>query len=154
MGFFVPSDVKWSENLLEEEINFLCSLPYTVSVPQFGVIVVHAGLIPGIPLDQQHRSVMYKIRNLVVVKDEENPETKFLGIEKNDFGLPWASVWSGPEHVVFGHDASRRLQEYPHATGIDTGCCYGGQLTALVLPGQHRVAVEAAKTYSPIVKKW
>eukprot|EP01126_Amoeba_proteus_P061372 TRINITY_DN8236_c0_g1_i3.p2 TRINITY_DN8236_c0_g1~~TRINITY_DN8236_c0_g1_i3.p2 ORF type:complete len:118 (+),score=18.83 TRINITY_DN8236_c0_g1_i3:662-1015(+) len=89
MGFFVPSDVKWSENLLEEEINFLCSLPYTVSVPQFGVIVVHAGLIPGIPLDQQHRSVMYKIRNLVVVKDE----VCFVGSEFDVVKV----VWKGRE---------------------------------------------------------
>jgi hypothetical protein len=53
----------------------------------------------------------------------------------------WAEAWSGPDSVVYGHfpvgnGAVRRDEPRPGVVclGIDTGCVYGGALTALVLP--------------------
>src|SRR5690606_3562469 len=45
----------------------------------------------------------------------------------------WAADYQGPPHIVFGHNALSGIQLYPHATGLDSGCVYGGRLTALVL---------------------
>lgn len=56
-----------------------------------------------------------------------------MGSSKVDQGEAWASLWPGPDHVYFGHDARRGLQLWPFATGLDTGCLYGNVLTGVFI---------------------
>ncbi|HJX64042.1 MAG TPA: metallophosphoesterase [Polyangia bacterium] len=102
------------------------------------VAVVHAGAVPGVPLEEQERENLLSLRSLV---GGSAPSRRLL------MRWPWAAAWRGPEHIVFGHDAVRGLQQYPLATGLDTGCVYGRELTALELPSRHIYKVPARRRY-------
>ncbi len=98
----------------------------TFDMPEHAVRVVHAGIDPRLAGDAQDPGTMMRIRT-VIAPDGTRGERHEL----------WATRYSGPPHVVFGHNAAPGLQMHPWATGLDTGCVYGGRLTAIALaPGQ------------------
>ena len=121
-----------------EDWDYLEALPLYLSLPGLETLVVHGGLVPGVPLDQQERRLLLNLRSITPWGEPSK--------RVND-GVPWASLWPGPEHVVFGHDAIRGLQQHPHATGLDTGCVYGNALTGLILPERRLVSVKARRAY-------
>jgi hypothetical protein len=127
-------------SLSVEDWEFLRDLPLFIRLPLHRTIVVHAGLLEGVELDQQPRKYLLNLRSIT---DDGEPSTRVKD------GVPWAARWTGPEHVVFGHDAIRGLQRHLFATGLDTGCVYGRRLTALVLPEHTLVSVPAARVYTP-----
>ena len=45
---------------------------------------------------------------------------------------PWDTFYTGEKRVVFGHWARRRLVQRTNCIGLDTGCVYGGELTAWI----------------------
>ncbi len=108
-------------------------------------MIVHAGIIPNIPLEQQTISDMTKMRNVYFTEKNSIGEAS----ESPDRGGPWAEIWQGPTHIYFGHDARRGLQLHPFATGLDTGCCYGRQLSAVILPGHTIMQVQATTSHAP-----
>jgi hypothetical protein len=128
------------EDFTEPEWRWLTSRPLYLKVPEHQTLVVHAGLVPGRPLEAQREADLISMRSLTP-EGEASPRIEGL--------TPWASRWAGPELVVFGHDAVRGLQQYPHALGLDTGCVYGKALTALLLPERRLVSVPARRVYSP-----
>ena len=131
--------VEVAKSLDEDDWRFLEAMPLWVRLP--GMIVVHGGLVPGIPLEQQEEEALLNMRSLI-------PDGKWS--KKIENGVPWASLWTGPERVVFGHDAMRGLQRWPHALGLDSGCVYGKKLTGLLLPDDVLVSVPARQQWAAI----
>lgn len=125
----------------EQDWAQLSALPLHLRLPAHRAIVVHAGLVPGIPLEAQDPEILMNIRTL-------KPDGS--GSRRANHGVLWGSAWPGPELVLFGHHAARGLQLHPHALGLDTGCVYGGKLTACLLPEQRFVSVPARRRYAPI----
>ena len=53
--------LKWLEGLGDERAEWLRQLPFSLSVPYLNLLVVHAGLIPGIPLEQQSLTTLTEV---------------------------------------------------------------------------------------------
>ncbi|MEO1074441.1 MAG: polynucleotide kinase-phosphatase [Bacteroidota bacterium] len=72
--------------------------------------------------------------------------------ETDEFGLPvrhnWAAEYRGSASVVYGHTPVPHAEWLNDTINIDTGCVFGGQLTALRWPERELVSVPAAKTYA------
>jgi len=71
--------------------------------------------------------------------------------ETDEFGLPvrynWAADYRGKASVVYGHTPVGEPQWLNRTVNIDTGCVFGGKLTALRYPEKEFVSVSAHKTY-------
>jgi hypothetical protein len=114
--------------------SLLGAAPLYVDLPEHDVRVVHAGVVPGIPIEKQERSTLLTIRTL-------GPRGEAL--EKRGSVL-WGARYQESPHIVFGHHARVDPQFHPCATGIDTGCVYGGFLTAIVLADSEKVPTDVA----------
>ena len=126
-----PAMLEINASLTPEDIAYLeRSVPYY----QTGkYLVVHAG-IPGnmhsFPPPQKGMELLYYTR--FIHKDTG----KMIPLGQNAPEDPfWAEVYDGRfGHVLFGHQPYVKGPAlFPHATGIDTGACFGGTLTAFVV---------------------
>jgi serine/threonine protein phosphatase 1 len=97
-----------------------------------GFIAVHGALTPGVPLT---------VQSAALLTGDETPDPSWK--DDIDLGRP----------LVVGHKRYRRDFSKPCIVkdtfyGIDTGCVYGGTLTALELPSGKIWQVRAARDYS------
>jgi len=76
--------------------------------------------------------------------------------ETDEFGLPvrynWAAEYHGRAAVVYGHTPTPRPEWLNNTVNIDTGCVFGGRLTALRYPERELVSVPARRTYQEPVR--
>ena len=122
----------WLHELSVDDIEWVMELPYSIRIPSRKIVVVHAGMVPGVEIEDQNPDHLLHMRDLLYDKETQS----WKGFKKPQLNsVPWASKWPGPDHVYFGHDARRKFQSYEHTTGLDTGCVYGGRLTG-IFPGE------------------
>jgi protein phosphatase len=71
--------------------------------------------------------------------------------ETDEFGLPvradWAAEYRGSAMVVYGHTPVPEPEWLNRTVNIDTGCVFGGKLTALRYPEKEFISVPASRTY-------
>lgn len=155
----------------EESLDWLSSLPTTLHFPEFNLLAVHGGFSPfGFSpnrtkqdtisrIQEQKPSVhlvarfyMLDSRNLVSLDSDHNPP---VGSKH------WTDIYDGSVNIIYGHHV--HSLDKPHivtrasdiyTVGLDTGCCFGGKLTAMIMQGNvdHEVSrttvqVSASKQY-------
>jgi predicted phosphodiesterase len=119
--------------------------PLRIDVPEAGVIVVHGGVMPDGSCPRRAALELRYIR-----RNGDGWEMVPKGKESRGDAF-WSEVWGGEAIVVYGHTPRREAKIDRRAIGLDTGCVYGGKLSAAVFerPGEWRlVEVQARRAYS------
>jgi hypothetical protein len=129
-----PIHAQIAEDLRPVDWSILETSALWIDFPEHGARVVHAGVQPGVAIDRIKPSTLMGIRTL----GPQGKPSERLG------AVLWGSRYVGPPHVVFGHNAAPGLQLHRWATGLDTGCVYGGRLTAMVLGEGQRIPMSFA----------
>ncbi len=126
-----------------DAMRFLAGLPSHYVFDGGKLVVAHAGL-----REELHGRVTPSIRELCLY-GETNGET-------DEFGLPvrlnWAADYRGEAMVVYGHTPVAKPEWLRNTINIDTGCVFGGRLTALRYPERELVSVPARREYTPSLR--
>lgn len=102
------------------------------------VVVAHAGM-----LEAYQGRASKRVREFALYGETTG--------ETDEFGLPvrgnWAARYTGKASVIYGHTPVVQAEWLNHTIDIDTGCVYGGQLTALRYPEGELISVAAQQVY-------
>ncbi len=141
---------EWN-SLSADDVGWLWRLPVTISAA--GWTAVHAGLEPRLPMVKQETDKMLRVRFAHKDTGKHVPIDPVKMVQPPDT-LFWAEIWKGPENVVYGHSVFDAVRfDYPaygvSCVGLDTGCVYGGMLSALITDRgvNSVVSVKAKKAY-------
>ncbi len=119
------------------------------------VVLVHAGL-PSSWNDLEAEAA--RVNGLVTADAlSEHPDVRFLVAARRcdahgqmihgAAGIPWYDLYERGRTVVFGHWAERGLVNTERLRGLDTGCVWGGRLTAWIAESDEFVSVPARTQY-------
>jgi protein phosphatase len=127
----------------ERVANFLDDLVSHYVLDGGQLVVAHAGM----KAEMQGRG-SGKVRDFALYGETTG--------ETDEFGLPirynWAAEYRGAAHVVYGHTPVPEPEWLNRTINIDTGCVFGGRLTALTWPEKQLVSAPAHETYSVPVR--
>ncbi|WP_020387680.1 polynucleotide kinase-phosphatase [Kribbella catacumbae] len=102
------------------------------------LVVSHAGLV-----ERMHGRTSGRVRSFCLYGETTG--------ETDEFGLPirypWATEYRGRAMVVYGHTPTPEPEWINNTICLDTGCVFGGALTALRYPERELVQVDAAEQY-------
>jgi len=106
------------------------------------LVVAHAGLI-----ERYHGRASGRVRSFALYGDTTG-ETDEYGLPVR---LPWAKDYRGTATVLYGHTPTPEAEWVNNTMCLDTGCVFGGKLSALRYPERELVQVKAHEVwYEPV----
>jgi protein phosphatase len=127
-----------SEDFRRRVRKFIEALPVYLQLDGGRLVVAHAGLKAEMIGEPES-----KVRHFALYGDTTG--------EKDELGYPvrrdWATSYSGEATMVYGHVAAPELEWVNNTICIDTGCVFGGELTALRWPERELVSEPAQREW-------
>lgn len=128
--------------LKDKHYDYLRTLPLFIRIPEHNVVVVHAGVLPNIRIEDQPPNILMRCQHI------KPPDTRTYWPNRAPAGYQfWTQLYKGPERVIFGHSHMKDVMVREHVIGLDTGCVHGRMLSAVVLPDFEIVQVQARRVY-------
>lgn len=148
VNFRSPEHRRTFLQLSEESVDWMKKrLHKYIVLPEHNAVAVHAGVVPGLPMVFQQESILLH-GQMIPSLHESGPYHQYDWHTPTEWPskiakLPeaervrwtfWTEVYKGPQHVFFGHTViDGHAYQGEFVTGLDTGCCFGGSLSAAVL---------------------
>lgn len=134
-------DYETIDQLTKNDWKFLKKMSKYIYNAKLDTVFVHGGFLPNEPWQEQSLDI---ITNIQVV-DEKGRAAKRSDAPDEP---SWAISWGGAPFVVYGHTPRPNVLNLPGSIGIDTGCVYGGHLTAYIIEEKSLVQVRAKEAYA------
>jgi predicted phosphodiesterase len=148
-----PWEEKIVRGIKKGEIKFLKNLPYFLKFKN--VTVIHGGIPFGVRLSKKLSKEKRKQLTLLRYYDKDLNILPWYEKDKRD--KFWSELYDGRDgFVVSGHHPFSKPKIEKFAIDIDTGCVYGGKLTAIVFKKKKKIydtkdyeifSVKARKNY-------
>lgn len=120
----------------EQVHGFFQRLPSRLELDQGRLLVVHAG---EFTTDDPELQAQFNIHGALTGRRDAS------GVRER---VDWVRSYDGQAWVVYGHTTVLKAVWQGRTLNLDTGCVYGGHLTALRYPEQEVVSVPAARAYA------
>lgn len=133
------------KQLSDDDLEWMTNLPLSIDLGN-NWWAVHAGCEPRFTLASQSERQIIRVR---YVNDQGVAQSLGPNFSQPENTKYWTEMWQGPESIVYGHCVHSEtdpridtISDNVTCIGLDTGCVFGGRLTAMLFDPMYPVYKE------------
>ena len=128
------------KQLSKKDWKYLKQLPKFIYINALDTVFVHGGFSPNEPW---HCQSLDTVTTVQVITKKGLPEKRTYRSKSK----LWVNYWKNDTSVIYGHTPRRRIYRKRNTLCLDTGCVYGGKLTAYLVEEDKLISVKAKRAY-------